>query len=333
MLDRLNLRRQPACLYVLPLFAFFWACGQDPARQASLAEASGIVRQGNSLLIVDDEVPSTYFRFRLQSTPPQLLFLEPASLERTDWPQRGLALDLESIDVLADGRVVALSERLRALVDQDGLVVQYAAPLSEIGERGLEGLAVAPLEHGASRIAVLWEGGYPEEQELSPELRSQIASHAFRPIVQVHRLEAGARGVHVKPGDGSGLIALDVPSPRPQEADGQRFRAPDLVWCDSGSREGGLSKAGFIVLLSSQNAAPARRYEHHWLQRFAATGRIIDESFDLDAALPEDLRGLNWEGLSWFENGKSLITVCERSPRGYPVAFVVTLPAAWHCGG
>jgi hypothetical protein len=178
---------------------------------------------------------------------------------------------------------------------------------------------------------VLWEGGYPEARELTPELRAIIASRAFRPIVLVHRLEAGARGVRITPGDDSALILLEVSSPQPQEPEAQRFRAPDLVWA-AGSSMQESSKPAFIVLLSSQNAVAARTYENHWLQRFSSSGRIVGESFDLDAALPQDLRGLNWEGLSWFEQGKSLVAVCERSPKGYPIAFVIELPAEWQDG-
>jgi hypothetical protein len=319
---------------LLLFLALLGACARQPIEQASLKDASGIARQGNSLLLVDDQIPSAYFRFRLGSTPPHLFLMERGSLEKITWPQAGLAIDLESIEVLADGRVVALSERLRALVDKQGLVAQYEAPLSEIGERGLEGLAVSRLDNGSSRIAVLWEGGYLEGQELSQEVRPLIGFRALRPIIQIHELEAGARGLRVPTGDGSGLIFLKVPLPPPEEPEAQRFRAPDLVWFAEGLRDKDSSTANFIVLLSSQNALPARRYANHWLQRFTSTGDTFGKPFDLDAALPEDLRGLNWEGLAWFEKGRSLVTVCETSPHGGPLAFVVPLPAEWeHDGG
>ncbi len=66
-----------------------------------------------------------------------------------------LAVDLEAIDVLADGRVVVISERLRSMVSKDGVVVGYDDPFAEFGERGLEGLAVRKVDDKTSKVAVL----------------------------------------------------------------------------------------------------------------------------------------------------------------------------------
>jgi hypothetical protein len=54
------------------------------------------------------------------------------------------------VDILGDGRIVALSERLRSLISTDDLVVQYDDPLA--------GLAVRRLDADGSQVAVLWEG-------------------------------------------------------------------------------------------------------------------------------------------------------------------------------
>jgi hypothetical protein len=55
-----------------------------------------------------------------------------------------LQVDLEAVDILADGRVVALSERLHALVSDGGLVAEYPDFLGEVGGIGLEGREFGP---------------------------------------------------------------------------------------------------------------------------------------------------------------------------------------------
>src|SRR5262245_46936237 len=131
-------------LVVLAAFLVLDACVSDQPDSAQLrnvSEASGIVRNGNELLIVDDSDPGAYYRYPIDATGPSVP-IEPSRLVRVQWPEIGLAADLESIDVLADGRIVLLSERLRSLVDEHGVVMEYDDPLTEIGERGLEGLAI-----------------------------------------------------------------------------------------------------------------------------------------------------------------------------------------------
>src|SRR5437763_604812 len=102
-----------------------------------VTEASGVARKGNDLLIVSDAAPGAYYTFDLSGERGPLIRLTPEKVVRHELGGT-LAIDFESMDVLADGRVVALSERLRSLIGDKGLVLQYDDPLSELGERGLE---------------------------------------------------------------------------------------------------------------------------------------------------------------------------------------------------
>ena len=80
---------------------------------------------------------------------------------RVPLPHASMATDLEAINVLADGRVVVLSERLRALFGESGMIADYGAPLSEFGKRGLEGLAVRRVKDSTSLVEVCGRGATP----------------------------------------------------------------------------------------------------------------------------------------------------------------------------
>jgi len=294
-----------------------WTYGQTPP----ILEASGIARQGDSLLLVDDGWRGLYYRFQLKGEKGPVIVLDPSRLEQVKLPQGSLATDLESIDVLNDGRVVVLSERLRALFSAKGVIADYDAHLSEFGKRGLEGVAVRPLPDRASEVAVLWEGGYPEYQHVPAQLRKKLGRRSMRPVIEIHRLNAGEQNVVVR---GSRLVPLDVPRPRGREPKAQRFRAPDLVWQRQPD-----GRWGFIVLLSSENSVQRPHYMYHWLLRFSADGKRIGQPIDLDAMVPADLRGVNWEGLDWFEDGERLVLVHESHPNPKAVAYVVQLPDEW----
>src|SRR5436190_1723956 len=132
-----------------------------------VTEASGVTRKGNELLIVSDATPGAYFSVDVSAESGPLIRLPPEKVVRHELAGgTPLAIDFESVDVLADGRIVALSERLRSLIGESGLVLQYDDPLSELGERGLEGLAVRALSDGVSQVAVLWEGGWIEDGDV-----------------------------------------------------------------------------------------------------------------------------------------------------------------------
>lgn len=294
-------------------------------------EASGITRLGDHLLIVGDDDAGAYYRFPLRGVQGPLIRIVPSRVTRVALQQGNLAMDLESIDVLADGRVVVLSERLRALVGKDGVIAEYDNQLSEFGNRGLEGLAVKPLDQGTSRVAVLWEGGYPEHKAVPGQLQRHIGRLAMHPVIWIHDVEAGDTGIVIKSKTALRVVELDVPKPAGQEPQAQRFRAPDLVWNQMDNDGDGKMDWGFIILLSSQNSPEHGRpeYMHQWLQRFTTQGKPAGLPLDLNTFVPTDLKGANWEGLGWFEKGKRLVLIHDKPPKGLPTAFIVDLPNDW----
>lgn len=291
---------------------------------AEVVEASGVALCGGYLCVVDDSVQGAYFRLELPpATQGRLIALNDLRPVKIPLPNVGLLVDLEGIDRLADGRIVLLSERLHSLVGEAGLVVEYDYPLSEIGRRGLEGVAVRPLEDGSSRIAVLWEGGYPDAGSLQRQVENRIGPGPFRPFVFVHDLKPGAVAGRVRMEDGVAGFELEMPLPEGSEPEAQRFRAPDLVWHRVG---GGW---GFIVLITSQNAAYRPQFLYHWLKRYDGAGRRVGLPIDLANLLPPEAAHANWEGLCWYEPGRKLLLVHEAGRNLPAQAFVLELPPDW----
>jgi hypothetical protein len=304
-----------------------------------IEEPSGVARAGDHLLIVGDDEHGALFDLPLppgERSATRIPF-DTRILKRVPFTSWELALDLEGVAILADGRTVVLSEARRAILDELGLVATYDHPFAEFAGRGLEGLAVRHRSADSSRIAVLWEGGYP-----NPEITPLPL-----PVVVVHDLAPGERRKLVREREALAVAELDVPIPVGSEPAAQRFRAPDLVWRDWD--ENGARGEGFIVLLSSAPGAPAapgspeecsvlengapRPYCYKWLQRFRLDGTRVGGHFDLDDAIPEDLRTANWEGMGWFVEGESLVLVHDEAiaeRRTNPQqAIVIPLPAGW----
>ena len=280
---------------------------------------------GDSLLIADDSEVGAYFKVTIGKLPGPLFDLNDLKPQRVLLKNRGLGVDIESIGVLADGRVVLLSERLRSLVSSGGIVAEYGSELAEIGKRGLEGLAIRPLPGGASRVAVMWEGGYPDFGQFP---RRASARSPWLPFVLVHDVPKNGRGARVKMKDALAVIELAVPRPAGEEPQAQRFRAPDLVWTRLPSDQGG-DGWGFIVLLSSHNGMSKPTFTYKWLLRFNMEGRPVGEPLDLAKYFPPDLAGVNWEGLAWWEPGRKLVMVHEDDSQHRAHAFIMELPAAW----
>jgi hypothetical protein len=315
--------------------------------------ASGVVRHNGDLLIVSDDSPGCYSRVQVPDPATSLIPVPDHRAERRELlpgcsSSFGLAMDLESIGLLADGRVVVLSERLRSILDDQGIVAQYDDPFAELAEKGLEGLAVRPIGEDRSRVAVLWEGGYLDESELPGQLRERLAGRALNPVVFVHDLDPGASRVKARVKNAETIVELLVPSPETgsTEAGGPllRFRAPDLVWHEwtagSGTREW-----GFIVLLNSEtppyappgsSEEPRKRYGPRWLQRFDLTGNPVGGALDLDATVRavlnnDDLKDANWEGVAWFEPGRQVILVHDEGKVKLPdpAAVILPIPREW----
>jgi hypothetical protein len=285
------------------------------------------MRQADRLLVADDAVPGAYFSVPIPKEPSALIALRGIGVGKVLLPAGSLATDFEGMDRLADGRLALLSERLRSLVGEEGLIVQYDSLLGEFANRGLEGVAVRPLPGGASRVAVVWEGGYPDFAAVPWSLRNTAGRQAMRPLVVVHDLSPGARGVELKMRDAALAFELELPKPAGDEPQAQRFRAPDLVWTRSPNAAG--DDWSLLVLITSQNSVEQPQYLHHWLQRFDMNGRPVAEPLDLSQYLPQESRNANWEGLAWFEPGKSLVLVHEANPRLPAQAFILSLPPDW----
>ena len=103
------------------------------------AEISGVVRHKNELLLVLDNRPGTFLSVAISNQPGGVIDLSKLVAYSSAWPHAPMVCDLESIEVLADGRIVGLSEQTRALIGPDGVVAYYDHQLSELGNRGLEG--------------------------------------------------------------------------------------------------------------------------------------------------------------------------------------------------
>jgi hypothetical protein len=314
--------------WVLCCLSFLIGCRLRTVESSSeINEASGVVRHNDDLVVVDDSAIGAYFRVSLQGSSGPLIPLRQAPVERVPLSSGCLAVDLEGVDQLADGRLVFLSERLRSLIGEDGLIAEYDSLLGEFANRGLEGVTCRALPNNVSRVAVLWEGGYPDYASVPLTLRDSVGRSVMRPLVVIHDLRPGAQGIELKVREAVLTIELEVPKPIGQEPEVQRFRAPDFVW--SRLKKKTEEEWGFIVLITSQNSRDRPDYEYHWLQRFDLGGRLVGEPLDLARFLPAQIQRANWEGLSWFERGKSLVLVHEGTRNLPPHAFVLTLPADW----
>ena len=313
------------CLACL-LFWFAGCTARSGSSTIEVREASGVIRQSDRLLIVDDSLWGAYLSVPIAGKKGPLISLEGA--RRVLLPAFPLIPDFEGVDQLADGKLVFLSERLRSLIGEDGLIGQYDSLLGEFANRGLEGVAVRPLPGGVSRIAVVWEGGYPDYPSVPWSLRSTAGRQAMRPLVVVHDLNPGVRGVDLKMRDAKLAVELEVPKPSGEEPEAQRFRAPDLVW--TRLQNGSIEDWGVLVLITSQDSVDRPHYLFHWLQRFDLKGKPVGEPLDLAQFLPPDIQDANWEGLSWFDRGKSLVLVHE-GDRRFPLthAFILNLPKDW----
>ena len=314
-------------IYCIP---FFFASCTQPNSISEIREASGVLRQSDTLLVVDDSIAGAYFSVSIAGEKGPLIPLQGTEVRRIPLPACRMVPDFEGINRLVDGRLVFLSERLRSLVGEDGLIAEYDSVLGEFANRGLEGVAVRPMPGGVSRVAVVWEGGYPDLPSLPWSLRSTVGRQAMRPLVVVHDLSPGAHDLELKMNDAKLAVELEVPKPAGEEPDAQRFRASDLVW--TRLQNASAQDWYFLVLISSQNSSEHPKFLNHWLQRFDLNGRTIGEPLDLAQFLPKEISHANWEGLSWFEPGKSLVLVHEGNRRQPPHAFILNLPDDWQYG-
>lgn len=312
---------------MLVLFCLLPGCDDLFKPRFAVQEASGVTRVGGHLLLVGDEAPDGYFTYPLPESGT-VIPVRPDRLSWVGWRRTGNATDCESIDVLADGRVVVLSEDLRALVGEEGVIARYGENLREVAKRGLEGVAVLRLGAGSSRVAVLWEGGRPSSRG-SGSVGGVGESPVWPPRVLVHDLKRGEKALSIR-ADGEGLreggirlFSLDTAGIPGVGAGKSPLRAPDLVW-----HRDRAGRPILIVLLSARGSGGG--HDLHWLQRFDLDGKPIGGPAEFKSQVPARLRDdVNWEGLGWFEAGKRLVTIHDTPPAGHPTACVLDIPESW----
>ncbi|MCP5117436.1 MAG: hypothetical protein GY953_41960, partial [bacterium] len=105
------------------LLTLLTGCGGDgdsgTAEPVIIREASGVLVHDGQLLIVDDSVNGAYFKVPLDSRQPgTVIELNEALPVRIQLPKVGIWVDLEGIEMLTDGRLALLSERLRSIVGE-----------------------------------------------------------------------------------------------------------------------------------------------------------------------------------------------------------------------
>ncbi len=355
-------------LFVAMICGFGYTGADDQG--VIIKEASGIARDGDRLIIVGDDADGKYFELDLAGRRGPIIPIDPGSLREITLPGAELAMDLEAIDILADGRIAMLSEQLRCLIARENrqsptysVIAEYDRSLTEFGNRGLEGLAVLRNPDGSSKIAVLWEGGYPIYEFVPADIRESVGRKPMKPVIVVHEVgKYETADLIQKP---LKQITLHVPRPPGEEPSAQRFRGTDLVWYTWNNEEAGGAVEGFIVLLSSLNSPSEgsgvpQEYKFKFLQRFDLQGQPVGEPLDLISICREyfehpvdDICGgmekksaahmrdvisavrmshgenINWEGLGWFEEGKSLIAIYDTWPLDPPFAMVFDIPESW----
>lgn len=286
----------------------------NPAK--TITEISGVARLGGRLLLVSDDEPGCYFELKIEDLSAVVIPIDPSKLKRISMKGCEAASDFESIVVLGDGRVAVLSEDLHALYSATkvggknwGVLAQFNQTVTEFGNRGLEGAAVLALPSGASRVAVVWEGGYPVLASLPEQIQNSLGHSPLQPILIVFDIPRNASDLFVddstayrsmqtpKMKDAGSTDAASIPvdselpksiEPLPQNAPpfAQRYRAPDLVWHIW--QDDKALDTGLIVMLSSENAplrgsGTDREYKFKDLQRYNLQGKPIGSSIEINA--------------------------------------------------
>lgn len=343
-----------------------------PPPSLSPLEVSGVTvdhsrQDGNPIVVVGDEDPGVYFSCpdgKSESSDPaappyvkHFLLRDCKSVEIKD---AKAATDFESIDKVGDGEYLILSESSRTLIVAHGktttptnhilkggpLKVQYHNTLSEVGGRGLEGLVVMRDSDNQLDPVVLWEGGYPEEKRLVPELqKTTLYQHAIQPIlvgINAKLDPNSTTALDVRFGNWK-LDSVEVPlpiaeAPLPSSADPNlknyhRFRATDLVAYKNGNQD------SFVILISTSSIPfidPGPQFEYACLLEVYTSGKPTGRSLDIkDILRRQGLATLleygNWEGLAWYDK-KRLVLVNDNDSRTPPTALVIEGPDGWKLG-
>ena len=139
---------------------------------------------------------------------------------------------------------LVLGEDDHTLGDLAGGTFTFPSTFKEVCGRGLEGLSIR-WHQGVWEAAVVWEGGFfkPNCEAPTPYALPRIAL------------------LHWKPGTGSPGLVQEFDLKVPRLENGQRFRAPDLVWAGD----------NLLVLLSSLDKGN-KTFSHTWILSFDQKG-------------------------------------------------------------
>jgi len=177
---------------------------------------------------------------------------------------------------------LVLGENKRRLSDLAGGTYKFPKAYKHVCGRGLEGLALRGTEKGWE-AAVLWEGGYYDTSKKKCDPPGVFA----KPKVAI---------VLWSPGKGTEGPIQEFELNVPELDNGERFRAPDLVWYGE----------ELLVLLSSEDR-DGDRESHTWLQRFTLEGAAVGDPVKLEQLWGAYRDGKNWEALDWTLDGKGLV--------------------------
>jgi len=161
------------------------------------------------------------------------------------------------------------------------------------------------------------------EDELPVTVREVLGGSGPSAVVFVHTLAPDTNAVETKYDESADTIVLQLPVLPHAESANTTFRVPDLVWYQHRDES-----MGFIALLNS--------FDYLWLQRFSGTGEAVGGALDLEdvASLREaKVHDLNWEGLTWHEEGRRLMLIDDtgqkRKKGEAPVIVIIDLPDSW----
>lgn len=173
----MNQRVTRLALVLIALFVAGAALGptNEHAQPRGVVEASSVTRLGPNLIVVTDSDPGAYYTVPVRDNNAKVIPIKAASIRRHTFVAGGLASDVEGVDVLPDGRIVALSERRHALVGDGGLVAEYPDFLGEVGGIGLEGLSARAAARGSAALQRVSADGHrvgpsPDLTQATPEL-------------------------------------------------------------------------------------------------------------------------------------------------------------------
>lgn len=300
------------------------------ASNNSFNGADGVVRHGNQLFTVAADNNGRYSSFSIETEPDDnpTITLHLKKQSHVLFKHKRTATRLSAIDILTDGRVVALSKNNGTLVGINNVIALYPDFSSSLNAIGLEGLAIRPAEGSASMVAILWEGGYADAD--SDELSNHYGRQHLPPKILLHVINKGERLLSPL----LRVITLDTATIVDNKGESHDFRATDLVWHQHDSNNDGIKEWGFIVLLCSvslnQELPEQEQFKFSRLQRFTIEGVPVGHYIDLTEQQNATTLAAHWKGLGWYKEPRKLILTGDKhGPNSSAILFIAT-PKDWN---